>query len=392
MRLLVTGGSGFLGGYVLAEAARRGHSCVALARSAEAGRAVGGRGATPLAGDLDDGAALAGIFTRARCDALVNLASLGFGHAPVIIDAAVRAGLDRAVFVSTTAVTTTLPAGSKAVRLAAEDEIRISDLSWTILRPTMIYGAGGDRNLSRLLVLLARLRGAPIPGGVPLVVPVPGGGGQLQQPVHVADLAGAVLAAVERGAAARRRYDVAGPEPLTFAEVLRTSAAAVGGRVHLVPVPLAPVIALTQGYERVSRRPRIRVEQWQRLTEDKTFPIEAAARDLDYAPRPFADGIRAEAAALGLTSASRPSGRPPCPRAFPPVAPSTPGTPSAAIDPHAVKSCSASPSPSPAGIARRGRQPADRLKGHGSTSAGDRGLGARTTWPQKESRYRRLTQ
>jgi uncharacterized protein YbjT (DUF2867 family) len=301
MRLLVTGGSGFLGGYVLAEAARRGHSCVALARSPEAARTVVARGATPLVGDLDDAADLPGIFARAGCDALVNLASLGFGHAPGIVRAAVRSGLDRAVFVSTTAVTTTLPARSKVVRLAAEDEIRTSDLSWTILRPTMIYGAGGDRNLSRLLALLARLRGAPIPGGVPLVAPVPGGGRQLQQPVHVADLAGAVLSAVEREAAACRRYDVAGPEPLTFAEVLRTSAAAIGGRVQLLPVPLAPVIALTRGYERLSRRPRIRVEQWQRLAEDKAFPIDAAACDLDYAPRAFTEGINAEAAGLGLT-------------------------------------------------------------------------------------------
>jgi uncharacterized protein YbjT (DUF2867 family) len=305
MRLLVTGGSGFLGGYVLAEAARRGHSCVALARSTEAARTVAERGAAPLPGDLDDGAALPAIFVRAGCDALVNLASLGFGHAPGIVRAAERVGLDRAVFVSTTAVTTTLPARSKAVRLAAEGEIRISDLSWTILRPTMIYGAAGDRNLSRLLVLLARLRGAP----VPLVAPVPGGGRQLQQPVHVADLAGAVLTAVERGAAARRRYDVAGPEPMTFADVLRGSATAVGRRVRLVPVPLAPVIALTRGYERLSRRPRIRVEQWQRLAEDKAFPIEAAALDLDYAPRTFAEGIRAEAAALGLTRPS-PARRP----------------------------------------------------------------------------------
>jgi uncharacterized protein YbjT (DUF2867 family) len=293
MRLLVTGGSGFLGRFVLAEAARRGHSCVALARSADAARAVTAGGATPLAGDLDDAAGLPGWFARAGCDALVNLASLGFGHAPAIVAGAAAAGLERAVFVSTTAVTTALPAPSKAVRLAAEAEIRRSGLSWTILRPTMIYGAAGDRNLSRLLTLLSRL------GRVP-VLPVPGGGRQLQQPVHVADLAGAVLTAVERPAAAGRSYDVAGPEPLPFADVLRVSASAVGGRARLVPVPLGPVITLTRGYERVSRQPRIRVEQWQRLTEDKAVPITAAARDLSYAPRSFTEGIGAEAAALGL--------------------------------------------------------------------------------------------
>jgi uncharacterized protein YbjT (DUF2867 family) len=303
MRLLVTGGSGFLGGFVLAEAARRGHDCVALARSASAARRVTSRGAAPLAGDLDDAAALTGVFAGARCDALVNLASLGFGHAPSIVAAAAGAGLHRAVFVSTTAVTTGLPARSKAVRLAAEAAVRSSGLAWTILRPTMIYGAPGDRNMSRLLALLARSGRAFPPGGPPLLLPVPGGGGRLQQPVHVADVAGAVLAAVERPGAAGSCYDIAGPEPVTFAELLRASAAAVGCRACLVPVPLAPVIALTRCYERLSRRPKIRVEQWQRLAEDKAFPIDAAVRDLAFAPRSFTGGIRAEAAALGLLAA-----------------------------------------------------------------------------------------
>ncbi len=177
MRLLVTGGSGFLGGYVLAEAARRGHSCVALARKPPAAAQGGGRRAgagRSLTGDLDDGAALTAVFASAGCDALVNLASLGFGHAPGIVRAAVRSGLDRRRCSSRPhARSPRRPAApSKTVRLAAEEEIRRSGLDWTILRPTMIYGAAGDRNLSRLLALLARMRGAPVPP----VLPVPGGG------------------------------------------------------------------------------------------------------------------------------------------------------------------------------------------------------------------------
>jgi uncharacterized protein YbjT (DUF2867 family) len=336
VRLLVTGGSGFLGRFVLAEAALRGHSCVALARSAAAARAVAIRGATPLPGDLDDPAGLARAFAAAGCDALVNLASLGFGHAPAIVAGARAAGLGRAVFVSTTAVDTRLPAPAKGIRLAAEREIRESRLAWTILRPTMIYGAPGDRNLSRLLALLAGWRrgrlphGGPRhagfpPGGLPLVLPVPGGGGRLQQPVHVADLAGAVLNAVEQPRAIGRRYDVAGPEPLTFAEMLSIAAAAVGCRVRLVPVPLGPVIAATQVYERLSRRPRIRAEQWQRLAEDKAFPIDAAARDLGYAPRSFAAGIRDEAEALSLTRPAAAGSVPtaPGPAEPPPTAPTS---------------------------------------------------------------------
>ena len=158
------------------------------------------RGAAPLEGRPGRPRAHRGL-AGARCDALVNLASLGFGHAPAIVAAAVGAGLGRAVFVSTTAVATGLPARSKAVRLAAEATVRSSGLAWTILRPTMIYGAPGDRNMSRLLALLIRARRG-LPGvGLPVVLPVPGGGRGLQQPVHVADIAGVA----HRGGARSRR-------------------------------------------------------------------------------------------------------------------------------------------------------------------------------------------
>ena len=292
MRLLVVGGSGFLGGYVLREAARRGHEAVALARSPRAARTVAGHGAQPIVGDLDDARSLDEAFGAARCAALVCLASLGYGHGPGIVAAAEEAGIPRAVFVSTTAVTTTLHPPTRQVRLAAEQQIRSCGLDYTILRPTMIYGAAGDRNLSRLLRLLSR---------VP-VLPVPGTGKCLHQPVHVADVAAAVLAALQRPVAIGSLYNVAGPEPLPFAELLQTCARAVGSRTRLVPIPLPPLVGLVRGYELLSRHPRIRAEQLLRLREDKAFAIDDAIRDLGYAPRPFADGVGDEARVLGLAS------------------------------------------------------------------------------------------
>jgi nucleoside-diphosphate-sugar epimerase len=292
MRLLVVGGSGFLGGYVLREAALRGHQTLALARSPQAARTVAAHGAQPLASDLDDARHLDETFAAARCDALVCVASLGYGHGPGIVAAAEEAGIPRAIFVSTTAVTTTLHPPTKQIRLTAEQQIRGCELDWTILRPTMIYGAAGDRNLSRLLLRLSRAT----------VLPVPGTGRCLHQPVHVADVAAAVLASLERSAAIGSLFNVAGPEPIPFAELVHTCARAVGSRTRLVPIPLAPLVTLVRGYERLSRHPRIRAEQLLRLAEDKAFPIDAAIRDLGYAPRPFADGIGDEARALGLVA------------------------------------------------------------------------------------------
>lgn len=285
MKLLITGGSGFLGRHLLPQAIERGHQVVALARSCGAARVVAELGAAPVAGDLDDPAATDAAFADAGADALVNLASLGFGHAPVIVSAAEEAGVKRAVFVSTTAVTTTIAARSKRVRLEAEEAVRASALDWTIIRPTMIYGGPGDRNIARLLSVLRRTP----------VLPVPGGGKRLLQPVHVEDLAAAVLNAVESPAASGRTYDVAGPEPMPLAELLAEAIRATGSRTRLVPVPLRPAIQLLSLYERLSRRPRLKAEQLRRLAEDKAFSVEAAARDLDFSPRSFRTGVTEQA-------------------------------------------------------------------------------------------------
>jgi uncharacterized protein YbjT (DUF2867 family) len=292
MRLLVVGGSGFLGGYVLREAVRQGHQVLALARSPAAADIVVGHGARPIAGDLDEACRLDEAFFAADCEALVCLASLGHGQGPGIVAAAEEAGIRRAVFVSTTAVTTTLHPPTKQVRLAAEQQIRSCGLGWTILRPTMIYGAAGDRNLSRLLRLLSRTA----------LLPVPGNGKCLHQPIHVADVAAAVLSSLQRPAALGSLYNVAGPEPLPFSELLHTCARAVGSRTRLIPVPLTPLVTVARGYELLNHHPRIRAEQLLRLAEDKAFGIDDAIRDLGYAPRSFADGIGDEARTLGLAS------------------------------------------------------------------------------------------
>ncbi|HVE62580.1 MAG TPA: NAD(P)H-binding protein [Mycobacteriales bacterium] len=287
MRILVTGGSGFTGQRVLRQARDEGHEVVALVRSASAGRVAEGLGATPVAGDLDDPASLDVAF-RVDADVLVNVASLGFGHAPAVVSAAEEAGIRRAVFVSTTAITTTLPASSKRVRLAAESAIRGSSLDWTIIRPTMIYGAAGDRNLARLIRLMRRTR----------VVVLPGGGHRLQQPVHVEDLAASILAAATTDAAIGQTYDVAGPDPMSLRDLVLEVGSALGIRPVLITVPLRPTIAALKVYERLAPRPRLKSEQLERLAEDKAFSIADARRDLGYAPRSFSSGIGAEVASL----------------------------------------------------------------------------------------------
>lgn len=290
MKVHVTGGSGFTGGFVVAELVRRGHEVHALARSEASAERVAKLGASPVMGDLDRASDLPELFRIGGAEHLVNVASLGFGHADAIVSGAERAGIDRAVFVSTTALFTKLNAQSRKVRGAAERRIMDSSLRWTIVRPTMIYGTPEDRNIARLLKVLHR---AP-------VLPIPGGGKRLQQPVHVADLANAIVQAIESEQVVGKAVDVPGPEPLSFRDLLLAAGKAVGRKPLLVPVPLRPTVAVLEAYEKIVASPRIKAEQLERLSEDKAFDVGPARALLDYNGRSFAEGVRQEAELMGL--------------------------------------------------------------------------------------------
>ncbi len=289
MKILVTGATGFLGSRVVPRALAQGHEVIGLARSDIAAAALRRQGAATVAGDLTHPAGLTAAFAEAGCAALLNLASLGFGHTDAIVSATLAAGIRRAVFLSTTGIFTSLDPPSKRVRTAAEHTIRTSELDWTIIRPTMIYGGPDDRNMARLLALVRRVG----------VLPLPGGGRRLHQPVHVDDLAATVLRTLSADAAIGRSYDVAGPQALPFREVVAAAGAAAGRRVYCIPVPVRPVLAAARAYERRADTPWLRAEQIARLVEDKAFDISAARHDLDHRPRPFGIGIAEQAAAAG---------------------------------------------------------------------------------------------
>jgi nucleoside-diphosphate-sugar epimerase len=289
----LAGGTGFTGRRVAARLAADGHALRCLVR------ATSFRGVLPLdsevvEGDLSDAASIARWLAGA--EALVYCASMGMGHVPAVAAAADAAGVRRSVWVSTTAIFTSLPAASKSMRLQAEECARGSAAVWTIIRPTMIYGARGDRNIERLLRWVARWP----------VVPVPGSGRASLQPVHVDDLANAIVAALTAPAAERNAYAVSGRAPLSLDATIDAAAAAVGRRRAKLHLPLRPVAWALAAPERVGWQFPVSSEQVRRLAEDKAFAHDDAARDLGFAPRAFEDGISEEARALGLATGAAP--------------------------------------------------------------------------------------
>jgi nucleoside-diphosphate-sugar epimerase len=169
-----------------------------------------------------------------------------------------------------------------------EGLVRASELDYTIVRPSMIYGSELDKNMHRLLRFLDR---SPL-------FPIFGSGENLWQPVYHEDCARGVYEALVRPAAVGQSYDLPGAEPLTYLELVRTAAGALGRKQRIIRVPLEPVRRALAAAEALRLPLPIRSEQVLRLREDKAYSYEKARRELGYAPRPFREGIALEVARL----------------------------------------------------------------------------------------------
>ena len=200
MRLLLTGGSGFVGRHLAALALREGHTVTALTRDvASAERAA--PGVRWLQADLARPEGLGPRLVAGKPDAVVHLAALIKGTpaelAAVNVDAttallgALRSlpGKPRFVYVSSFSVEDIPPTDYSDSKLAAEEVVRSGGLPFVIVRPALVYGPGDTGNT---LPLVEKLRAG--------TMWLPRGGRTRIQPVHVDDVARALLEAATRPA------------------------------------------------------------------------------------------------------------------------------------------------------------------------------------------------
>lgn len=256
MKALVTGATGFVGSH-LAEALRqRGDEVTALARSAAKAKGLVRQGIHVVPGDLHDTAALeraaadqdvvfhvAGVvaarneadFLRANRDGTEN-----------VLAAARRAGASRVVLVSSLAAAGPAPRGAPLrghetprpvtaygrSKLAAEQIVKASGLSWSVVRPPLVYGPR-DREILKVF-RLARLRLAPVFGD----------GTQELSAVYAGDLAAALIAVATSPATIGGTYAACHPEVFTSAEFGKAIGAAMGRSVATLPIPRVVAQAL----------------------------------------------------------------------------------------------------------------------------------------------------
>lgn len=292
MQVTLTGGTGFVGRALTAELVRRGHRVRRLVRTASAPTPAG---VEDVPVDLGDTAALVPCL-RGQ-EAVIHLVGLisecgpqtfervHVGLTRSVLEAARAAGVPRWIHMSALGTRPDARSRYHRTKWAAEELVRTSGLAWTVFRPSLIYGPE-----DLFTNLLARLSLSP-------VVPVMGAGEGLLQPIAVEQVAAAFAGALEGPASVGRVYDLAGPERLTFNQVLDAILAAQGRRrlkLHL-PLPLArvPAALLERLFPALLRRPPpLNRDQLLMLAEDNIGEPAAADRDFGLVHEPFAAAMR----------------------------------------------------------------------------------------------------
>lgn len=162
----------------------------------------------------------------------------------------------------------------------AETLLKQTRCRWLLLNFSLVYGPG-DATVSRVLAAMRRW-----PRWCPAVVPLPDGGGATVQPLFIDDAVAAVIAALNRPEVAERSIDVAGPEPIRYADLLRACARAAGRTVYILPLPAAPMIAAA----RMLPLP-VSADEIARACESKSVDVTAMRRLLDIHPIAFETGL-----------------------------------------------------------------------------------------------------
>lgn len=291
-RVLVTGASGFIGTALVPRLVAAGHAPRLLLRRAPA---------TPpepsvevVRGDLLEPPSLAQAV--AGMDAVIHLGAatsagrtdptlayrVNVGGASALVRACQRAGCRRIIAVSTQHVHLPRPGAYGRTKRIADAIFLSSGLDVTVLRPSLVYGAGGQGVFAKIAALARALP----------VIPVVGPGQWHLRPVWVEDLAGIMIAVLERPETIGRTYDVGGRERVTYDEMLAAICAAVGKPCRPLHLPIRLCFVLAWVLERLLPNPPLTTENVHGALVEAPCDLSALDRDLRPAITPLAEGLR----------------------------------------------------------------------------------------------------
>tara|TARA_Y100000991_G_C21915492_1_gene324173 strand:- start:151 stop:1044 length:894 start_codon:yes stop_codon:yes gene_type:complete len=215
---------------------------------------------------------------------LISLASIGFGSVPSILKACKNEKINRVIITSTTAIFTKLNSKSKKARELAEEQIRESNLNWTIIRPTMIYGSPNDRNIIKLIKWIDKYP----------IIPIIGNGKFLQHPIFVDDLSKVIANILKNEKTYKKIFNISGKKPLSYNKMITIIKNELKVKCISIYFPYKASLLLFKTLEKLKLKLPIKSEQVERLNENKYFNHSEAYEAFGFLPLGFDEGIKIE--------------------------------------------------------------------------------------------------
>ncbi|GMQ81461.1 MAG: NAD(P)H-binding protein [Rhodothermia bacterium] len=236
-RVLVTGGTGFVGGYIVRNLFENGYDVRVIARSnpRQTDNSTNSGHYETVHGDILDSSAL--LKAAEGCDAIIHLVgiieenprrgvtfdSIHVEGTTNIVGAARSVGARCFIHMSANGVAEHGPTAYQRTKWQAENLVRNAGFErWTIFRPSLIFGKpapGRTEFGTRIIETLIK----PFP-----IWPIPGRGEYRLQPVAVEDVATAFVNALGNQKHSGKTYCVGGPENFTYIEILDMLSRAIG--------------------------------------------------------------------------------------------------------------------------------------------------------------------
>jgi NADH dehydrogenase len=291
LRILVTGGTGFVGSRIVHALRAESRDVRALVRNQAAAAQFEPLGVETVTGDIGDPTSLRAAVDG--CTHVVHLVAIIKGrpqdfHAVMtegtksLIAAAHDAGVER--FVLTSALGTHEPTPATVpyyrAKWAMEQELIASGLEYTIFRPSFVFGKGGA-----LPTFVKQVRYLP-------VVTVIGNGRQRSQPIWVEDVATYFTKAIANPEAANQTFELGGPDIVNWNELYQLIAKVLGKRRSLLHIPFAVAKVGAKATQRLPGAPLSADQVAMLQGADNVVENQAATKTFDLTLLGLEDQIR----------------------------------------------------------------------------------------------------
>lgn len=289
--IFIAGASGFVGGHLVDALLENGQKLRCLARSERTQKSLKGKGVEVISGDITEPETLEGAlndidFVIHLVGIIAEKGSATFQKVHIegtknLVAEAKKAGVKHFFYQSALGADLDSWSGYFSTKALAEEIVRKSGIPYTIFRPSLIIGPW-DGFTKKLMDLIA----------LSPVIPIPGTGKSKFQPVYIKDWVKCMLQVVASPDAFRGIFEIAGPQQLTYNEIVSALAAAMKVKKTLVHMPMGLMKFGALLAEKTLSLLPVTSDQLRLLETDNVCDVNSVEKNFGFKPMEYRSSLK----------------------------------------------------------------------------------------------------